>query len=156
MCYRRTSLFPKCWTKMHHISVTARSMQKLKWLGAGQILPFNPASGAGPEACREERQDAGALRGGGEGASRRDRSLDARRPARPGADRRPGVQLRAGERGGIDAGPRTILHTGKTVLLPAAREVRAHHSAQEYVDAYLEAAELGRTGRGRCSEVQTS
>ena len=80
--------------------------------------------GAGPEACREEGQDAGALCGGGEGAPGRDRPLDARRPARPGADRRPGVQLRVGERDSINAYFR-LLHVGEAVLLPVAREGRA-------------------------------
>ena len=52
------------------------------WLVVGQVLPFQPGElGAGPEACREEGQDAGALRGGGEGAPGRDRPLVARWPA---------------------------------------------------------------------------
>ena len=75
-------------------------------LAGGQLGPaVQPGEfGSGPEACCEERQDAGALRGGGEGALGRDRPLDARRPAGPCADRRLGVQLCADHRGGVDAG----------------------------------------------------
>ena len=94
------------------------------WLVVGQDPAVQPGElGAGPEACGEEGQDAGALCGGGEGASGQDRPLDARRPARPGADRRPGVQLCADNRGGVDAG-RGLLHAGEAFLLPAAREGR--------------------------------
>ena len=45
------------------------------WEGRVQSGDLDP----GAEACREERQDAGAHRGGGEGAFGRDRPLDAGR-----------------------------------------------------------------------------
>ncbi len=57
---------------------------------------FSPAkSREGTEACREEGQDAGALCRPGACAARLDRSDHDRGTARPRADRRHGVQLRA-------------------------------------------------------------
>ena len=114
------------------------------WLVVGQVLPFNPASSVrGPKHVVKEGKTP-VLRGGGEGAPGRDRSLDARRLARPGADRRPGVQLCADNRGGVDAGC-GLLHARKAILLPAPRKGRA---VQRGAGAPFGAGIRGRVSRG--------
>ena len=92
------------------------------WLVVGQVLPFNPASSVrGPAPCGEWRQDPGAGRQGDPGPAGRDRRLDARRPPRPGLPGRAGLQLRAGERGGLASGG-GLLHPRPALVLPSSRE----------------------------------
>ena len=95
------------------------------WLIVGQIFAGpNPAAAVrGPEARRQERQDLRARRRRGEEAARQHRRLDDRRPARPRADRAPGLHLRA-RLGGAAHERRRLLSAGQTLVGAAARKRR--------------------------------
>ena len=125
------------------------------WFVVGQVLPFNPAGSVrGPKQVVKKGKtpvlSAEEARGLLDGidlstlAGLRDRALI-------------GVlvfSFRAGERGGVDAGLRTTTRRGRRSFFRLHEKggrynvVPAHHLAQEYVDAYLEAAELGEDRKG--------
>ena len=70
------------------------------WLVVGQVMPHNPAGSVrGPSHVVKRGKTAGARSGRGPPATRPHRCNDAGGPARPGADRSHGVQLRPSRRG---------------------------------------------------------
>src|SRR5690242_13367883 len=70
------------------------------WLVTGQVVPTNPAASVrGPGPQRARRQDAGARPGRGAPAARQHRRDHPGGPARPGAERPYGPQLRPRRRG---------------------------------------------------------
>ena len=94
------------------------------WLVTGQVVPTNPAAaGARAEACRQDRQDAGARRRRMAQIAHIDPGHEFARPARPGIDRHADLQFRADRRGLEDEG-RGSAAARCRMDGPAARERR--------------------------------
>ena len=129
------------------------------WLVTGQVAATStrpPRCAAPSTSSRRARRPCSPPTR--PGSSSTPSTISTGRPARPGADRRDGLQLRPRVRRRRHAGRGLLSRKGKRWWLRLHEkggkfhEVPAHHKAEDYLDAYIEAAGID----GRAEEAPAS